>query len=340
MPAFNIHSIKTASDVPPVLLLYGADTFTMDETLDSILATLIVTDNDKTDYDVLDGEDIDQFQLVNLAAQYPMLSDRRVVVVRRFDKIFKERRKKSDTASPLAKYLATSNPTTTLLLLVDCSESKLDTTKFPYDIITKNYKVVEFTMPYEDKLPAWVVQRFKKYGKTIDIDTASMIVAQTTPSLYSLASEVEKIMLYDPSIDNINLDYVLSIIGTTRQNTVFELTKAVASRDVAKAISILLNILKVSSQEVLILVLLRDLFIKMWHLLELSANGFSRDEMAKRIGLRNAYFLNDYLVGLKKYTAAEINNALLLLCETDEAIKSTNTSTKMIVEEKLFQIMG
>ena len=338
MAKFNFNNIKDKNDFPSVLLLYGADTFTIDETLEKIIKFLIVTENDEIDFEVIDGESAELNSIVNIATQLPMLSDRRIVVVKRFDKVFKERRKKSASSTSITRYLENANDTTILILTVDSSETKLDISKYPYDLIAQKHHYCEFPAVYENQLSGWVVKRFGQLGKSINLETAELIVSQTPANLRSLANEVDKICLYDPAASDITYDYVLNIIGTTRQNTVFELTNAVAQRNSQKAIQIMLNILATSSQEILIITLLRDLFIKLWKLVELSEAGTTRDEMARQIGLRNAYFLNDYLIGIKRYSLQDINNAFLIICETDQRIKSTNSNSKLIIEEMLIKI--
>jgi len=339
MAKFNLDNIKNPSDFPPVLLLHGADSFTLDETLNKIINFLVVTDNDKINFELLDGEDTNQNTLVNIASQLPMMSEKRVVVVKRFDKLFTGRRKKNDIATPIAKYFEMPNISTSMILTVDTSDTtKLDLTKFPYNIIAQHNEIVEFPAIYENQLASWVVRRFAGLGKTISIESAELIVTQSSPNLRTLANEVEKICLYEPELKDISYNLILKIIGSSRQNTVFELVNAVAQRKTDKAISIMLNILSISSQEVLLITLLRDLFIKLWKLLELSNEGYTRDEMAKQIGLRNAYFLNDYLHGIKNYSPAEINQAFIILCETDQRIKSTNSNSKLIIEEMLIKI--
>ena len=339
MAKFNLAQIKNKQDFPPVLLLYGADTFTMDETLSKLLQILITTEDDKIDFMNLDGDEIEQSMALNAASQLPMMSERKVVVVRRFDKLFKERRKKSNSTSSFAKYLDNPNKTTVLILLVDSSESKLDVSKYPYDIITKNHQSCEFPAVYEKNLPNWVVKRFSEIGKNINLETAELIVSQTPPNLRSLANEIEKISLFEPETKDITYDYVLKIIGSSRQNNVFELTNAVTQRDIEKSIKITLNILAISSQEILIITLIRDLFIKLWKLIELNNGNHSRDDMAKKIGLYNSYFLNDYLLGIKKYSPEDINHAFTVLCETDKRIKSSNSNSKLLIEEMLIKII-
>lgn len=340
MAKFNLDNIKAPKDFPSIVLLYGADTFTMEETLDKIIKFLITNENDKIDFNILDGEDTDYHALVDIASQLPMMTDKRIVVVRRFDKMFSEKsRKKTTTYNSFAKYLETENTSTSLILTVDASETKLDLKKFPYDIISAKYHSLEFPVVYENQLSNWVVRRFAASGKAITPETADLIVAQTSPDLRSLANEVEKISLYQPEVKNITYDYVLNIIGSTRQNTAFELVNAVSKRDTNRAIHIMINILSISSEEILIIILLRDLFIKLWKLIELNNEGLPREEMAKQIGLRNAFFLNDYMTGIRKYSPEDINRAFLILCESDQKLKSSTGNSKLIIEEMLIKIM-
>jgi DNA polymerase-3 subunit delta len=321
---FNLNSVTNRNSFPSVLMLYGSDTFSMEEALAKILKMVIVEENDKMDLAILDGEDCSQIEIVNIASQLPMLSDKRVVVVKRFDKVFKERRKKTDTDSPIGKYLEGNNSSTILLLTIDDTDKKLDLKKFPFDIISKNHHTIEYPALYENQLPVWVVNRFASFGKKIALNTAELIVLQSPPNTQSLANEVDKIILYDPNTNDISLDYVLNIIGFSRQNTIFELRKVVAQRDIAKAISITFNIVDTSTNKAALISSIKDLFIKMWCLLEYIDKGLSRDEIAKQLGLKTAYFLDEYLIGTRKYSPTEISNAFLYLCEADLKIKSSN----------------
>jgi DNA polymerase-3 subunit delta len=338
MAKINIEKI-TKNDFPKIILLCGEDSFSIDETLTKILSKIVVTENDNIDFEIADGENSTQNHIVNIASQLPMLSEKRVVVVKRFDKLFSTsgRKKKSDSSTPIEKYLEKPNSSTCLILTIH-SQTKIDTAKFPYNIIAKNGEILEFPKVYENQLTNWVLKRFSELGKTISQNTAELIVAQNNPNLYSLANEVEKISLYNPALKEISYDLVLEIIGSTRENTVFELVNSVAQRDAKKAISIMLNILSTDSKEVLMITLLRDLFIKLWKLIELNNQGFDRKEIASQIGV-SPFFLNDYLIGIKKYSPAEINQAFVILCETDQKIKSTNSNSKFIIEEMLVRII-
>ena len=98
------------------------------------------------------------------------------------------------------------------------------------------------------------------------------------------------------------------------------------------------NILATSSQEVLIITLLRDFFIKVWKLIEFESQNLPKDELAKLIGLRSSFFMGDYTSAIKFYSPEDINNIFIILAETDNKLKSTNANSKLIIESMIIDI--
>jgi len=77
-----------------------------------------------------------------------------------------------------------------------------------------------------------------------------------------LSNEIEKIILSKPGASTFSYNDVSELIGFTRDNTVFDLSKSIAKRDIDLSLRILLNILQSSNSETKIIAVLRDLFIK------------------------------------------------------------------------------
>jgi DNA polymerase-3 subunit delta len=154
-----------------------------------------------------------------------------------------------------------------------------------------------------------------------------------------IANEVDKILIAFPDSKTISFDEIRNFIGFTRNNTPFDLTNFVAARNSKKAFSILHNLLKTPYQEVIIIAILRDLFIKILKLIELKAENSSDEKIATSIGVHR-FYLNDYMIALSKYSVNEVENALIILCNTDKAIKSSNASNKLIMHEMLLNIVG
>ena len=74
----------------PIILLYGNDTFSIDEILSKLISNLMKNGNDRSEYIYLDADDKEcsQMSIVDAASQCSMLTENRIVVVRRFNKLF------------------------------------------------------------------------------------------------------------------------------------------------------------------------------------------------------------------------------------------------------------
>jgi DNA polymerase-3 subunit delta len=173
----------------------------------------------------------------------------------------------------------------------------------------------------------------------VDLRTAELIVTQTQQNLMDIANEIEKILLSNLNAKTFSFEDVSKIIGYTRENSVYDLSNAIAARNEKKSFSILLNILKTPYQETIIIAVLRDLFIKIFKLIDLQAEGNTKDAMAKQIGV-HPFYLSDYLIALEKYSTEEINNAFIVLSDTDKKIKSTTYNKKLDMQEMLANIVS
>ena len=45
------------------------------------------------------------------------------------------------------------------------------------------------------------------------------------------------------------------------------------------------------------------------------------------------------MIGIEKYSPEEINDAFIILCETDKKIKSSNLNKKLIMQEMVAEIV-
>jgi len=157
MPVFNLNSFKTIDSLPPIVFLFGKDGFSIDETLHKLLSFFIKETQHSDNIEIIDGEERDLNFTLGIASQFSMLDGRKLIVVKRFDSLFKSKRAISkQTTSELLHYIENPNPSSILILLVEeTTEGKSDfsKTKFPYDIIIKNHYYIEFPMIYANKFP-------------------------------------------------------------------------------------------------------------------------------------------------------------------------------------------
>lgn len=348
----NIDKILKSGTIPPVILLFGEEEFLVEEAMNKIVKSLCKTETDLYNLDMLDGEECDLMRIADICSSYPLMSDRRVVVVKRFDSLFSGRGKKADSGTPFAKYLDKPSPSTLLLLVSSeksisgissqlskqsaAAQKKIDGFKFPYNVLLSKHEWKEFPKMYESSFPAFIVKRFAQEGKECPIEAAELLAVQTPPSLRDLHNEIEKVSLYAAEKKVITSDDVLAVTGSSRKYNPFELQKALGARNLNESLKILNNILAVSREEMLIISVLTTYFTKIWKTIECAA--MPPAQLAGVIGV-SPYFTDEYKNAAKKYKPEDINNAFLVICETDTALKSGTTDNLLAMNQMIINIV-
>lgn len=357
----SVRNIIHTKNFPPILFLFGEEEFLVDEATRQLVNSAQEAGMDEFNTDVLDGEDITPEQLVQMASAFPMMGTKRLVLVKRFDKVVSGRRSKNDTKSQLAEYFRNPSPSTFLVLKVtdsrtvneelkgiaaafnnpkqrDKANEKVKKLKFPFNMAISHADWVEYPKLHERDIPSWIANRLKSMGYTISPQACELIVAQVGGSLRDISNEIEKILTYIENKTAVSEDDVMSVVGASRTYNVFELQRSVGERSVGKALDILLNMLRNDRQELLIISLLTRYFVALWKLTDarrLSTNSF---ELSKAIGV-SSFFIPEYLSALNRYSPAEIERAFFALQTADRTIKSTSADVMVVMQKMLLSIM-
>ena len=93
----------------PVYLLHGGEDLLIEEATNAILDAALTRDERGFNLDVLYGGEADARDVVSHASSFPMMAERRVVVVREVDKLAQ--------AEILANYIERPLPSTCLVLV-------------------------------------------------------------------------------------------------------------------------------------------------------------------------------------------------------------------------------
>lgn len=352
----NINDLLNSKHQHQIILLFGEDEFAREEAQNQLIKKYIVTEDDKFNFDIFDGDDIQIGHLTDLCKSYPMMSERRVVLVKRFEKFFSGRgSKKLETSSPMAFYMNSPAESTILIINAnidgakdvyksykssskDAFQKKVASIKFPFNQLISKFTWIEFPRVYESDFPKWSEARIRNYGKTIQPEALEILVSRTKQTLRDLANEIDKLVLATQDRKEITLKDVNFLTGSTREFTVFELQKAIANRDIAKAVLIMNKILAVDKQEMLMIAIFSKFFINLLKVCDDSRAGIPPNNLAAKIGV-SPYQFNDYSLALKKYNPLEIENAIIAICDTDLKLKTSNPDSLMIMQNMLFEIM-
>ncbi|MEM1127957.1 MAG: DNA polymerase III subunit delta [Bacteroidota bacterium] len=297
----------------PLYFLYGSETFLAAELQDVLLAQALAPHERDFNLDIIYGAEAEASQVLAMCASYPVMATRRVVLVREFDRL------KGNTL--FKAYAERPNPSAVVLLL--CS-GKPNLSAHPYRALRQHAVSCELKPLPQRKVAGWLSQRIQGLGYRIEPAAVQLLADFVGTDLRTSVTEIDKLITYVGDRSTITVDDVATAGGQTRDANVFELQRALGQgrHDDAHTITerLLQQSSSVRSEALLIVTMLFRYFNKLWLLTACQSQRLPEKEMASRIGVP-PFFLNEYLISLRRYHPAALSAAFTALLAADYELK-------------------
>ncbi len=183
----------------PVYLFYGEEDLLIDEAVESLIHYAVEESARSFNLDILYGNEVDAKNIISYASSFPMMVDRRVVVVREFDKL--------SNGDVMLPYIERPSPSTVLVLISDRPDFRLKLFK----TLKERARVVEFGQLYENAIPQWIARRVDKLGKKITPEACQVMLAHVGSSLREVQNEIDKLFIFVEGKSTIDEDNVNSV---------------------------------------------------------------------------------------------------------------------------------
>ena len=313
----------------PVYLLYGEEDFLVEEATRSVIAAAVPGDAQEFNLDILRGEESDARDIVARASSFPMMADRRAVVVQNVEMLAPK------GLEILGNYIEQPSNSTCLIL----AGGKIDTRKKPFVTIKRTGAAVEFKPLYDDRIPGWIAARVKKQQHDISQEACRLLAAYIGTSLRELQNELDKIYIYMGTRTSVNADDITAVVGMSKELTVFELQKAIGGRDLKRASEIMERMLDAGGSVPYIIIMLTGYFSTLYRLHDLRRRNVPQEDLASEARV-NPYFLREYLDAVGRVPVHEIERAFEILVEADEQSKTGSADPRQVMQFVLAQLLG
>lgn len=305
----------------PLYFLVGEEYFLMNEALQGIKQTVLADGAADFNSDQFFAGDDDVVKIRDTVEMLPMMSPRRLVVVRNCQDF---RDKDWDVLAPIIDAPVDS---TTLVLLAD----KVDKRKKFFKRLGELATVVELNRPFENQLAAWIDYIGAKHGLTVQPEAAALLRQLIGASLTELNNEMMKLRDFVGERSKVDGTDVLKVVSRSKADSVFDLTNAIGKKDRALALQSLANLLEHGQSEVgAVAMIARHLRI-----LSVVRDGVRQGVPAARLCLKAGipqFFLKDYEFQAKAWSDDKISRTIFALKETDRALKSSPVSSHIWLE--------
>lgn len=332
-----IKSIK-ARKFKPVYLLQGEEPYYIDQIVE-VMEQCILTDGEKGfNQTVLYGKDTDMATILNAAKRYPMMSEYQVIIVKEAQDLKWANEGSTKEAEFALHYFEKPLPST--ILVFAYKYGNFDKRKKMYKAINTNGLVFQSDLLRDYKLMPWIEDYLKGKGYKIAPQAAALMAEYLGTDLSKIANEVEKLCLNIDKATTIQTDHIQRNIGISKEYNVFELQKALATRNVLKSnqiISYFANNPKANPM-VMVMANLNSYFTKIlkYHYLT------NKSDAPKVLGV-SPFFVKDYENAARTFGVNKTFEVISLLRAYDLKSKgvdsSGNTTDGELLKELVFKLL-
>lgn len=313
----------------PVYFFYGAENYFKNQALDIIFSKYVTSQTSSFNRDIFYGDDGDAAKIVNTVLTIPMMSEKRVVVVKNYQRL-------SQPGKELILKYCKQPVSQTILVLV---AEEIDFRNKIYSSLRNFAECIECKPPYDNQVPMYISQFSEKRGKKISLAAINLLQSKSGNSLGELISQVEKLISYTGDKEIISEDDVEKLVGISRNYNIFQLRDAIGDRRISESLTILRRMIEMGESPVYIVSSLTSFFTVLIRARELIRKRIPRSDMAKQLGV-HPYFLDATIRQAKSYTDSEINTSFVLLLEADKNLKISYQKAKIVMEILVFQILN
>lgn len=334
MPSLDLPALKAklADRKPgPVHLFVGEDVKLVGRMVDAVEAMIDPADRPFAVERVFacepGGSPLD---IAGVARMFPMLGDRRIVIVLRAERLLKPKRGGKAAAeddepaeegesggavdaSPLEDYLAAPLPSTTLLFVA----TEIDKTRRLTKRLLEKALVTEFGGLAADGPGGrrdarqaaldWLKEEMVRSGRAIDSDAARALVGRSGNDITKLRGDVERLLLFTQGRPRITSDDVMEVTSAdTSVDDEWGVTNAIAAGDAARGLA-----------EV--------------------ARRFDRGDSPHALVGQLRWWVSNRLA---EADGARVKAALEALLRTDLALKSSGGEERILLERLIVELTG
>jgi DNA polymerase-3 subunit delta len=252
-------------------------------------------------------------QALDAANQMPMMSARRIVIIRDFDKI------KEDEQDQVFSYLKNPSPTTTVVFQAPSPDKRRKLTVS----LLKSCTVTALDAFDDQRARGWAWDLVNELRCRIDADALRLLIGLTGPGLTRLANELEKLAAYADG-GTIDRAAVEELVPRVREHTGWELWDAIGSGDRKRSLRLMNHLLE-DSDPLPILGSIASYYRKLLIGKDLMDSGASTDEIKKATGQWSPSFFK----GVRRAPREVFERGLERIAQVDNAIKNSEGTPRL-----------
>ena len=310
----------------------GDESYYIDKIADLLEDTVLKEEEKAFNQTIVYGKDTSVNEIISLCKQYPMGAEKTLVMVKEAQHLIKE-------IDELENYLNHIQPST--ILVLNYKGKTLDKRKKITKLIGEKGVLIESKKIYDNQVPDWIEKKAKEEKLLIEPKAKFLLAEYLGTDLSRIENEINKLKINLAENQVISCELIEKYIGISKEYNIFELTKAIGSKNSLKTFTIAKKFSE-NEKENPMVVVLSQIFVLFSNVIIF--HGL-KDKSVKNIASSlkiNPYFVSDYQVAAQNYPIKKATAVISYLREADAKKKGVETSVISdfdIYKELLFKIL-
>jgi DNA polymerase-3 subunit delta len=304
----------------PVYFFCGEEAYFIDELTD-LLEEYALNDMERAfNQTIVYGKDVNARQIMEICGRLPLMAERQLVIIKEAQALsFKEDEEK--------QYLAyLKNPVKSTVLVFAFKHGTPDGRKKFGQEVKKKALYFESKPFYDNQVAPWIKTWVTNKKYRIDDQAADLLVEFTGNDISKLVNELSKLILNKQPGATITTDDIEEGVGLSKEYNSFELSNALAGRDITRAYRITNYFVANPKSGPMVLVLgnLQSFFGKLF--IYRQNRGEDDKELAAAMKV-NPFFMKEYKAASKNFTDQKLEQIFYILEEYDLRLKGVNNTS-------------
>lgn len=310
----------------PLYFLFGEEPYLLNQSTERFKHAVLTEGAMDFNFTVFYASDADISNIRDAVETLPMMAPRRLVIVKEAQELTDKEWQEIDTL------IETPVDSTVFVLLA----SRVDKRKKQIRALLEKAECVEFKKPFDNQIPQWIKYIADSLGLKVSDDAIHLLHKLVGHHLTEIESELKKLGDFVGGARRIEVSDVAQAVSRSREENVFDFTRAVGENDRVKALEHLVHLIDQGQNEVGIVSLVARhvrLLLTIKKGLEEGLHGAKLAHYAQI----PPYFLESYLDQARMWTTRRLEHTLVILCDTDKALKSSPLSSHIWLENMVLK---
>jgi DNA polymerase-3 subunit delta len=320
-------AVESGGDFAPLYFFHGEEPYLIQQALQYLKACVVEPASSDFNFTSYYAADVSITQVCDEVETLPMMAQRRMVLL-------KEVQDLSDKEWAQLETLFVTPVVSTVFVLVG---HKIDKRKKFFRILSEQASAVEFKKPYENQIPGWIRHIAKAHSLTISDEALQLFHRLVGSQLLEIESEIKKLRDFIGVRKQIELEDVAQSVSKKREENVFDFCESIANGDKVESLIHLVQLLDQGQSELGIV----QLLARHIRILMVIKQGIEQNMSGQKLAALAqvpSYYLQDYLNQSKRWSFKKLEQVLVILSETDRALKTSPISSHIWLENMVLKI--